>query len=205
MITFPASYNINPQSFVQGPTRAWYAPYISGGVDLTTANIVSLGSLDKNGFEFDHKLTYTEVELDQSTTPADAFLTKQEWDIKTTFLELSPANVNIFLNARASSLSTVANVSTQLLGEPFDIQAGANPSMRANYWALALQFPSPGHDQTTSPVGNWGYFQFYKVLVQSHGAIKLNKDGTAMCQVTWRALADFTVSGANKIGKILYQ
>jgi hypothetical protein len=205
MITFPASYNIDPKQFIQGPTRAWYAPYVAGGGDPATGNLVSLGSIDKNGFEFDHKLTFTEVEIDQSTTPPAAFLNKQDWDIKLTLPELSPANVNILLNASAASLVTGGGVSTQSLGEPFDVQAGLVPSMRAVLRTLILQFPSPGHDTTTSPAGAWGYFQFYMVHVSAHGAIKYSKDGTAMCQVTFKALADFTVAGANKIGKIITQ
>jgi hypothetical protein len=204
-ITFPASYAIDPKNFIQGPTRAWYAPYVAAGADPSTGNIVSLGAIDKGGFEWDHKLTYSETELDQSTVPADAFLSKQEYDIKINFLELSPANLNIMLGFNAASLVSGGGINTQSMGEPFDVQAGANPSMRPTYRQLILQFPSSGHDNTTSPIGAWGYLQLFKTYVQAHGAIKFNKDNMAMVAVTFRALADFTVSGAYKMGKLILQ
>jgi hypothetical protein len=205
MITFPATYTLNPQSFVQGPTRLWYAPYIINGADPAQNTIVAAGSLDKAGIEFDHKPTYTETEVDQLTTPVDAFMTKQEFDLKFNLFELSPTFVNVVLGMPAASLVVGGGTSTQNLGEPFDVLAGANPSMRPQFRAFMFQFPSPGHDNTTSPIGAWGYMHFFKAYVQTHGGIKFSKDGQAMVSVTVRALADPTVSGAYKVGKIISQ
>ncbi len=204
-ITFPVNYPLNPQSYIQGPTRLWYAPYVAAGADPAQNTIVAAGSLDKAGIEFDHKPTYTEVEVDQSTTPVDSFLTKQEFDLKFNLLELSPTFVNVVLGLPAASLVVGGGISTQNLGELFDILAGANPSMRAQFRAFIFQFPSPGHDNTTSPIGAWGYLQLFKAYVQTHGGIKFSKDGHAMVSVTVRGLADTTVSGAFKIGKIISQ
>lgn len=202
-VTFPVTYLIDPKNFIQGPTRLWYAPYVAAGADAAQGAILSLGAIDKSGIEFDHKLTYSPVEIDQSTSEADAFLTKQEFDVKATLVELSPANVNIILGAKAASLGVGGGTNTQQMGEPFDIPAGTIPSMRPTYLQLIFQFPAQGHDNNTSPIGAWGYLQLYKAYVQSHGAIKFSKDGHASAQVTFRAVADFTVSGANKIGKIV--
>ena len=77
--------------------------------------------------------------------------------------------------------------------------------MRPVYRALILQFSSTGHDNTTSPIGAWGYYLFYKTYVKSLGAMKHNKDGLKTLQIGITALADFTVSGAYKIGREIQQ
>lgn len=202
-VTFPTSYAIDPKNYVQGPIRVWYAPYVPAGGDAAQGTILSLGSAEKSGVEFDHKLTYSEIEIDQSTPGVDAFLTKQEYDLKVSFAEVSPANWNLLFGFKAASLAVGGGVNTQSLGEPFDVQAGTIPSMRPTYWQLLVQFPSPGHDNSTSPIGAWGYLQFFKAYVQAHGAMKFSKDGHASIQATFRGLADFTVSGASKLGKVI--
>lgn len=202
---FPISYAMDNKNFIQGPTKLFMATYLVNGADAPTGTMTALGLIDKAGIEFDHKLTFAETEVDQFTTPADAFMTKQEYDIKFNLVEMSPANVLAFLGAAAGSLSVNAGVSTQLLGEPQDVSATTTPSMRALYKQFLFQFPSTGHDQTTSPIGAYGYIQLFKAYIQAHGAIKFSKDNLAMVNVTVRALTDLTVSGAGKVGKIIQQ
>lgn len=196
-VTFPVSYGIDPKNFVQGPTRLWYAPYVPAGADAAQGSWVALGAIDKSGIEFDHKPTYADVEIDQSTVAVDSFLTKQEFDFKATIDEVSIANLALVFGFKAAALVG----GTLSMGEPFDVQAGTVPSMRPTYWQVAFQFPSPGHDNGTSPAGAWGYVQLYKAFFQAHGAVKFSKDAKASVQATIRGLADFTVSGANKVGK----
>ncbi len=197
-VTYPVSYGIDPKNFVQGPIRLWYAPYVPAGADAAQGTWVSLGAIDKSGIEFDHKPTYTDVEIDQSTTAVDSFLTKQEYDIKATIDEVSIANLALVFGAKAAALAG----GTLSLGEFFDVQAGTVPSMRPTYYQVAFQFPSPGHDNGTSPIGAWGYIQLYKAFFQAHGAIKFSKDAKASVQATIRGLADFTIGGAFKVGKL---
>lgn len=202
--SFPANYALDPRQFVQGPTKVWYAPYVPNGADPAQGNIVALGSTDKSGVEFDHKPTYADVEVDQSTTPVDTFMTKQEWDLKFNLLEFSAANVKLVLGQAAASLVTGGGITTQNLGEPFDVlSSSSNPSMRPNFFSVMFQFPSPGHDNQSTPVGAWAYYQFFKAYVQTHGGFKHAKDTLSMMNVTLRCLADYTVAGPYKIGKII--
>lgn len=205
MIPFPANYGLDNKQLIQGPVQLYYAPYVPNGADPAQNAIKSLGMIDKAGIEFDHKPTFADVETDALTSPVDSFLTKQDWMLKFNLEELSPANVAFILGAPASSLVVGGGVSTLGLGDPFDVQASANPSMRPPYFCAMFRFPSPGHDQTTSPIGAWGYYQFFKAYVQSHGAIKYGKDTLSIANVSLRALSDITVSGANKIGKKIDQ
>lgn len=205
MISFPATYGLDTKQLIQGPTKLWYAPYVPNGAAPAQNTIKSLGMLDKSGIEFDHKPTYGDVEVDQSTSPVDTFLTKQDWSLKATLVELSPANVQFLLGCQAAALVNGGGVSTLSLGDPFDVPAGANPSMRPPIFCVIFQFPSPGHDQTTSPPGAWGYYQFYKAYVNTHGAIKYGKDTLSSANVTIRALTDITVAGASKVGQKIDQ
>lgn len=206
MITFPNTYAVDPKNVIQGPTKVYGAPYVAAGADPSQGSIFSLGLIDKTGIEWDHKPTYTEVEADQFLTPVDAFQTKAEYDMKFNMLELSPANLRFIIGAAAAALVIGGGISTLSLGDPFDVLSSvSNPSTRPPFFALMVQVPSPGHDGTTSPIGAWGYVQFFKAYVQTHGGIKVSKDVASMSSVSVRALTDVTVSGANRIGKIVTQ
>ena len=205
MITFPAPYVVNPQNFVQGPTLAYWSPMTIAGADPAANAINFLGLVDKNGFEFEPKPTYSETDSDEFTVPVEAFMTKQEYSFKVTLQEVGPANLNLALGLPASSLVNTSGIQfVQGLGEPIDVLNGTNPQMRAIYRQLIFRFPSTGHDNTTTPTGAWGYYQAYKAFL-TPGSIKYSKETLATVALTVKCLTDYTVAGPSKVGKTAYQ
>jgi hypothetical protein len=203
MITFPAAYPLNPANNIVGPTEVWYAPYVGAGAEPSTGTIVALGMTSKDGFGYDKKDTYLEVEVDQLVEHVDAFLTKREHDIKFSVVELSASNLNVATGERPDTL-IAGSPTIQKLGEFFDLVNGAAPSQRPTYRQWIFRFPAPGYDNTTSPIGKWAYVRFFKAYVFQSGERKFSKDGQTVIPVTLHALADTTVNtSGSKAGEIV--
>jgi hypothetical protein len=200
-VTFPATYEMDSKNYVQGPGRAWYAPYVANGADAPQNTIVPIGLYSKDGLEIDEKPTFMDAESDQSVYAIETFLTKREIDVKITWQEVSAANLNKALSYSASALS--GPPPTLGLGIPFDI-AGGIPSTRPIYGQWLFQFPSPGHDGTTTPIAAWAYLQLYKAVVVAHGAMKVGKEHLMTIQTTIRGYTDTTITDLKKCVGLLY-
>jgi hypothetical protein len=199
--TFPASYAMDSKNFVQGPGRVWHAPYVTAGGNAPQGTLISIGLFTKDGQEYDHKLTFMDADSDQSLYAIETFLTKEEIDVKVTWQELSPANLNRALGQAAGSLTGPPAV--QGLGQPFDIATGI-PSTRPIYEQWIFQFPSPGHDGTTSPIAAWAYLQLFKATVVAHGPIKIGKEHLGTIQTTIRGYTDTSIADQTQRVGLLY-
>lgn len=196
------TYVANSANAVVGPTLVCYAPYVAAGADAAANTQVPIGLFTEDGIEIDEKKTWQPMLTDQSAFEVDAFLTERSIDVKVTWYELSPANLNVAMGELPASLSSPPNA-TQGGGDFFDILSSSGiPSVRPNFRQWIFYIPSPGHDNTTTPIAAYGYLQIFKGYVNAHGPCKTGKKHLGMMQTTIRGCLDFTIAASvNRVYK----
>jgi hypothetical protein len=196
------TYTANSANAIQGPTLVCYAPYVTAGADAAANTQVPIGLFTEDGIEIDEKKTFMDMKTDQSAFAVDTFLTEREIDLKFTWYELSPGNLNVAMGENASSLSSPPNA-TQGGGDFFDVLSSSGiPSVRPTFRQWIAYIPSPGHDNTTSPIAAYGYIQLFKACVVAHGVCKTGKKHLGMMQTTIRGYLDFTIAASvNRVYK----
>lgn len=214
-IAFPASYAMYEKDHSAGIVKAWRAPYILAGAD--PVGLISMGDMSNDGFEFDHKVSYSMREVQQLFYALGAYMTKQELDLKFTLQHIKPTVAYRFaMGMPNNKVTTVASTDTVRgshtvgLGEVNDVlDSTAGPCNEPEYGQFVFQFAAPGWNFTTpltedatEPTCEYAYVRLYKAAVISHGSLKHTKTGEATIQVTVKAFADMSVAGVNKIGKV---
>lgn len=210
-VALPASYKLYENMHSAGVVQVFSAPYLPAAADPLSADWVSMGDMSNDGFEFNHKPSYTMREIQQAMYALGAFLTKEELDLKFTLQHMSPdvaykIGLGVPLEqAVVAATPGVEGSNTTSLGEPNDLigDTDLGPCNEPEYRQWLFRYAAPGFNYRSPGVKcRYAYYRIWKAAVIDHGSVKHTKTGEATMQLTVKGFLDLSAPAPYQVGKV---
>jgi hypothetical protein len=185
-LTYPADPT-NSAYIRKGTGRLYLGAWVTGGADANP--LVDLGPT-QGDIGFTYKKSMKVIECDQFLNGIGAFPSKEEFDLKATFIDLTLAN---WYRLVGSSVRTITG------GDRADNSGsvGLGEENAIKYWQLVWRgFPPASSSATISRIQCW------RVIVTGASEVKFGKAKESSLQVTFMPLTDPTaiLAGKDPIG-----